>query len=94
MRNRRRTYIYIAFVAQINTAEAVTENETAEEAGDEFGENSDEEVGDGPEVSTLVQGEIGSSVTVSPRSRNSLPESSAFQQSSALLTSSNDCVNF
>lgn len=56
-------YIYIAFVEQINTAEAVTENEMAEEAGDEFGERNDEEVGDGPEVSTLVQGEIGSSVT-------------------------------
>ena len=47
----------------MSTAEAVTENETVEEAEDEFGESSDEEVDDDPEVSTLVQGEIGSSVT-------------------------------
>ena len=34
-----------------------------EEAEDEFHESSDEEVDDDPEVSTVVQGEIGSSVT-------------------------------
>ena len=55
--------ISIAFDAQVSTAEAVTENETVEEAEDEFDESSDEEVDDDPEVSTLVQGEIGSSAT-------------------------------
>ena len=56
--------ISIAFDAQVSTAEAVTENETVEEAEDEFDESSDEEVDDDdPEVSTLVQGEIGSSTT-------------------------------
>ena len=44
-------------------SEAVTENETVEEAEDEFDERSDEEVDDDPEVFTLVQGEIGSSAT-------------------------------
>ena len=34
-----------------------------EEAEDEFDESSDEEVDNDPEVSTLVQGEIGSSAT-------------------------------
>ena len=34
-----------------------------EEAEDEFDESSDEEVDDDPEVSTLLQGEIGSSAT-------------------------------
>ena len=55
--------IFIAFDAQVSTAEAVTENETVEEAEDEFDESSDEEVHNDPEVSTLVQGEIGSSAT-------------------------------
>ena len=55
--------ISIAFDAQVSTAEAVTENETVEEAEDEFDESSDEEVDDDPEVSTLVQGKIGSSAT-------------------------------
>ena len=36
--------ISIAFDAQVSTAEAVTENETVEEAEDEFDESSDEEV--------------------------------------------------
>ena len=53
--------ISIAFDAQVRTAEAVTENETVEEAEDEFDESSDEE--DDPKVSTLVRGEIGSSAT-------------------------------
>ena len=55
--------ISIAFDARVSTAEAVTENETVEEAEDEFDESSDEEVDDDPEVSTLVQGDIGSSAT-------------------------------
>ncbi|KAK2550948.1 hypothetical protein P5673_028331 [Acropora cervicornis] len=55
--------ISIAFDAQVSTAEAVTENETVDEAEDEFDESSDEEVDDDPELSTLVQGEIGSSTT-------------------------------
>ena len=55
--------ISIAFDAQVSTEEAVTENETVEEAEDEFDESNDEEVDDDPEVSTLVQGEIGSPVT-------------------------------
>ena len=57
--------ISIAFDAQVSTAEAVAENETVEEAEaeDEFDESSDEEVDDDREVSTLVQGEIGSSAT-------------------------------
>ena len=46
--------ISIAF----STAEAVTENETVEEAEDDFDESSDEEFDDDPNVSTLVQGEI------------------------------------
>ena len=46
--------ISIAFDERVSRAEAVTENETVEEAEDE---SSDEEVDDGPEVSTLVQGE-------------------------------------
>ena len=54
--------IYIAFDAEVSTAEAVTENETGEEAEDEFDESSDEEVDNDPEVSTLLQGEIGSPV--------------------------------
>ena len=62
-----------------------------EESEDEFDESSDEEVDDDPEVSTLVQGEIGSSATFL---KNSLRESGAFQQPSALLNSSNDYVNF
>ena len=53
--------ISIAFDARVSTAEAVTENETVEEAEDEFDESSDEEVDDDPEVFTLVHGEIGSS---------------------------------
>jgi len=65
-----------------------------EEAEDEFDESSDEEVDNDPEVSTLVQGEIGSSATFPLRSKNSLRESGAFQQPSALLNSSNDYVNF
>ena len=79
----------IAEKPQVSTAEAVTENETVEEAEDEFDESSDEEVDDDPEVSSLVQGEIGS-----PRRKNSLRESGAFQQPSALLNSSNAYVNF
>ena len=55
--------ISIAFDAKVSTAEAVTENETVGEAEDECEESSDEEVADDPEVSTLVQGEIGSSAT-------------------------------
>ena len=55
--------ISIAFDAQVSTAEAVTENETVEEAEDEFDKSSDEEVDDDQEVSKLVQGEIGSSAT-------------------------------
>ena len=55
--------ISIALDARVSTAEAVTENETMEEAEDEFDESSDEEVDDDPEVSTLIQGEIGSSAT-------------------------------
>ena len=56
--------ICIAFDVQVSTAEAVTENETVEEAEDEFDESSDEEVDDDdPEDSTLVQVEIGSSTT-------------------------------
>ena len=55
--------ISIAFDAEVSTAEAVTENETVEEAEDECEESSDEEIDDDPEVSTLVQGEIGSSAT-------------------------------
>ena len=55
--------ISVAFDAQVSTAEAVTENETVEEAEDEFDESSDEEDDNDPEVSTLVQGEIGSSAT-------------------------------
>ena len=55
--------ISIAFDARISTVEAVTENITVEETEDELDESSDEEVDDGPEVSTLVQGEIGSSAT-------------------------------
>ena len=55
--------ISIAFDSRVSTAEAVTENETVEEAEDEFDESSDEEVDDDPEVSTLVQGKIGSSAT-------------------------------
>ena len=56
--------ISIAFDAQVSTAEAVSENETVEEAEDNFGESSDEEVDDDdPEISTLVQREIGSSTT-------------------------------
>ena len=55
--------ISIAFDAWGSTAEAVTGNETVEEAEDEFDESSDVEVDDGPEVSALVQGEIGSSAT-------------------------------
>ena len=55
--------ISIAFDARVSTAEAVRENETVEEAEDEFEESSDEEVDDDPEVSTLVQGETGSSAT-------------------------------
>ena len=51
----------IAFDARVSTAEAVTENETVEEAEDEFDESSDEEVDDYPEVFTLVHREIGSS---------------------------------
>ena len=62
MRSRRKP-ISIAFDAQVSTAEVVTENETVEESEDEFDESSDEEVDDDPEVSTLVQGEIGSSAT-------------------------------
>ena len=54
----------MAFDAQVSTAEAVTENETVEEAEDEFDESSDEEVDNDPEVSTPVQGEIGSSATL------------------------------
>ena len=50
--------ISIAFDAEFSTAEAVTENETVEEAEDEFDESSDEEFDDDPDVSTLVQGEI------------------------------------
>ena len=45
--------ISIAFDAQVSTAEALTENETVEEAQDQFDESSDEEVDDDPEVSTL-----------------------------------------
>ena len=45
--------VSIAFDARVSTAEAVTENETVEEVGDEFDKSSDEEVDDGPEVSTL-----------------------------------------
>ena len=56
--------ISIAFDAQVSTAEAVTENETVEEAEDEFDESRDEEVDNDPEVSTLVQEEIGSSATL------------------------------
>ena len=52
-----------AFDAQVSTVEAVTENEMVKEAEDEFVESSNEEVDDDPEVSTLVQGEIGSSAT-------------------------------
>ena len=87
--------ISIAFDAEVSTAEAVTENETVEEAEDEFDESSDEEVDDDPEVSTLVQGEIGSSAMfLLAWSKNSLRESCAFQQPSALLNSSSDYVNF
>ena len=50
--------ISIAFDAQVSTAEAVTENETVEEAEDEFDESSEEEFDDDPDVCTLVQGEI------------------------------------
>ena len=56
--------ISIAFDAQVSTAEAVTENEKVEEAEDDFDESSDEEVDNDPEVSTLVQEEIGSSATL------------------------------
>ena len=56
MRSRRETNLY-CFDA-VSTAEAVTENETVEEAEDEFDESSDEEFDDDPDVSTLVQGEI------------------------------------
>ena len=55
--------ISIALDTRVSTAEAVRENETVEEAEDEFHESSDEEVDHDPEVSTLVQGEIGSSAT-------------------------------
>ena len=48
---------------RVSTAEAVTENETVEEAEDEFDESSGEEVDGDAEVSTLVQGETGSSAT-------------------------------
>ena len=62
--------ISIAFDAQVSTAEAVTENVTVEEAEDvELDESSDEEVDDGPEGSTLVQGEIGSSAAFLPGAR-------------------------
>ena len=83
--------ISIAFDAQVSTAEAVTENETVEEAEDEFDESSDEEVHNDPEVSTLVQGEIGSSATFLLGARTRY--CGAFQQPSALLNSSNDYVN-
>ena len=53
----------IAFDAQVSTAKAVTENETVEEAEEKFDESSEEEVDDDPEVSALVQKEIGSSAT-------------------------------
>ena len=65
-----------------------------EEAEDKFDQSSDKEVDDDPEVSTLVQGEIGSSATFLLGEKNSLRESGAFQQPSALLNSSNDYVNF
>ena len=81
------------FDARVSTADAVTQNETVEEAEDEFDESIDEEVDDGPEVSTLVQGEIGSSATFLLGERK-LRQSCAFQQSSALLTSSSDYANF
>ena len=59
----QRNQFSIAFDAQVSTPEAVTENETVEEAEDEFDESSDEEVDDDPEVSSLVQGDFGSSAT-------------------------------
>ena len=62
-KSQRNHAICIAFDVQVSTAEAVTENETVEEAEDECEESSDEEIDDDPEVSTLVQGEIGSSAT-------------------------------
>ena len=55
--------ISIASDARVSTAETVSEKETVEEAEDEFDESSDEEVDDGPEVSTLLQREIGSLAT-------------------------------
>ena len=66
-----------------------------EESEDEFDESSDEEVDDDPEFSTLVPTRRNWKLrNVSPRSKNSLRESGAFQQPSALLNSSNDYVNF
>ncbi|KAK2555949.1 hypothetical protein P5673_022228 [Acropora cervicornis] len=86
--------ISIAFDARVSTAEAVTENETVEEAEDEFDDSSDEEVDDDPEVSTLVQGEIGSSATFLLGARTRFERAVRFNNPSALLNSSNDCVNF
>ena len=86
--------ISIAFHARVSSAKGGTEKETIEEAGDEFDKSSDEEVDDSAELSMLVNGEIGSSVNVSSRSKNSLWGSCAFQQSPALLTSSSDYGNF
>ena len=85
--------IPIAFDARVSAAEGVTENETVEEAGDEYGESSDEEVDDSPDgfqAGTRRNLKLGN---VSPRSKNSHRVSCAFQQSSALLTSSSDYVN-
>ena len=62
-----------------------------EESEDEFDESSDEEVDNDPEISTLVQGEIGSSATFLLGARTRFGR---FQQPSALLNSSNAYVNF
>ena len=62
MRSRRETNLY-CFWRTGQYRKQKTENETVEEAEDEFDESSDEEDDDDPEVSTLVQGEIGSSAT-------------------------------
>ena len=56
-------FMYRRYFKIAEKPEAVTENETVEEAEDKFDESSDKEVDDGLEVSTLAKGEIGSSAT-------------------------------
>ena len=56
----------IAFDEQVNTADAAAAAPTAElddDEANEYHESSDEEVEDRPDDSTLLQGEIRSSVT-------------------------------